>query len=186
MFFEFHGTEASVDEQAEIVKEISEGEGASEFKWSRKEQERQKLREARHYAYYAALALRPGSKGWATDVCVPISRLSHCIMGTQEDIPQSGFMIPIVGHVGDGNFHLLFLIDPKNEVEDLKRYQPLNDRLIERALRMGGTCTGEHGIGSGKLKYMESEHGNSLEIMRKIKKTLDPKNLMNPGKVIPQ
>jgi len=186
LFFEFHGTRAWVDEQAEMVKEISEGEGGSKFQWSSKEQERQKLWEARHNAYYAALALRPGSKGWPTDVCVPISRLTDCIVETRKDIDQSGLTVPIVGHVGDGNFHMLFLIDPDNEEEDLKRYQPLNDRLVERALRMGGTCTGEHGIGSGKLKYMESEHGNSLEIMRKIKKTLDPNNIMNPGKLIPQ
>ena len=185
LFFEFHGTEAWVNEQAEMVKEISKGEGGSDFQWSSEERERQKLWEARHNAYYAALSLRPGSKGWPTDVCVPISRLAECIIETRKDIDKSGLLVPLVGHVGDGNFHMLFLIDPKNEEEELKRYQPLNDRLIERALRMGGTCTGEHGIGSGKLKYMEAEHGSSLEVMRLIKKSLDPNNLMNPGKVIP-
>tara|TARA_Y100001970_G_C14238273_1_gene863276 strand:+ start:319 stop:1746 length:1428 start_codon:yes stop_codon:yes gene_type:complete len=185
LFFEFHGTEAWVDEQAEIVKEISCEEGGSEFQWSRKDKERQKLWDARHNAYYAALAIQPGSKGWPTDVCVPISRLAECILETQNDIDQSGLKIPLVGHVGDGNFHILFLVDPTKKEEDLKRFQIMNDRLIERALRMGGTCTGEHGIGSGKLKYMELEHGESIEIMRKIKKTLDPNNLMNPGKLIP-
>lgn len=185
LFFEFHGTEAWVQEQAEMVKEISTEEGGSDFQWSTREQEKQKLWEARHNAYYAALAMRPGSKGWATDVCVPISRLADCILETRSDIEESGQVVPLVGHVGDGNFHLLFLIDPENEEEELKLYQPLNDRLVERALRMGGTCTGEHGIGSGKIKYMEAEHGDSLDLMRQIKQAFDPDNLMNPGKMLP-
>ena len=185
LFFEFHGTEAWVKEQAEMVKEISTEEGGSDFQWSTREQEKQKLWEARHNAYYAALAMRPGSKGWATDVCVPISRLADCILETRSDIEESGQVVPLVGHVGDGNFHLLFLIDPENEEEELKLYQPLNDRLVERALRMGGTCTGEHGIGSGKIKYMEAEHGESLDLMRQIKQAFDPDNLMNPGKMLP-
>ncbi len=185
LFFEFHGTEAWVKEQAEMVKEISTEEGGSDFQWSTREQEKQKLWEARHNAYYAALAMRPGSKGWATDVCVPISRLADCILETRSDIEESKLTVPLVGHVGDGNFHLLFLIDPENEEEELKLYQPLNDRLVERALRMGGTCTGEHGIGSGKIKYMEAEHGESLDLMRQIKQAFDPDNLMNPGKMLP-
>ena len=185
LFFEFHGTEAWVQEQAEMVKEISTEEGGSDFQWSTREQEKQKLWEARHNAYYAALAMRPGSKGWATDVCVPISRLADCILETRSDIEESELTVPLVGHVGDGNFHLTFLIDPRNEEEELKRYQPLNDRLVERALRMGGTCTGEHGIGSGKIKYMEAEHGDSLDLMRQIKQAFDPDNLMNPGKMLP-
>ena len=185
LFFEFHGTEAWVQEQAEMVKEISTEEGGSDFQWSTQEQEKQKLWEARHNAYYAGLALRPGSKGWATDVCVPISRLADCILETRSDIEESKLTVPLVGHVGDGNFHLLFLIDPENEEEELKLYQPLNDRLVERALRMGGTCAGEHGIGSGKIKYMEAEHGDSLDLMRQIKQAFDPDNLMNPGKMLP-
>ena len=185
LFFEFHGTEAWVQEQAEMVKEISTEEGGSDFQWSTQEQEKQKLWEARHNAYYAGLALRPGSKGWATDVCVPISRLADCILETRSDIEESKLIVPLVGHVGDGNFHLLFLIDPENEEEELKLYQSLNDRLVERALSMGGTCTGEHGIGSGKIKYMESEHGESLDLMRQIKQAFDPDNLMNPGKMLP-
>ena len=185
LFFEFHGTEAWVKEQSEMVKEISTEEGGSDFQWSTQEQEKQKLWEARHNAYYAGLALRPGSKGWATDVCVPISRLADCILETRSDIEESKLTVPLVGHVGDGNFHLLFLIDPENEEEELKLYQPLNDRLVERALRMGGTCTGEHGIGSGKIKYMEAEHGDSLDLMRQIKQAFDPDNLMNPGKMLP-
>ena len=185
LFFELHGTDAWVQEQAEMVKEISTEEGGSDFQWSTQEQEKQKLWEARHNAYYAGLALRPGSKGWATDVCVPISRLADCILETRSDIEESKLTVPLVGHVGDGNFHLLFLIDPENEEEELKLYQPLNDRLVERALRMGGTCTGEHGIGSGKIKYMEAEHGDSLDLMRQIKQAFDPDNLMNPGKMLP-
>ena len=185
LFFEFHGTEAWVKEQSEMVKEISTEEGGSDFQWSTQEQEKQKLWEARHNAYYAGLALRPGSKGWATDVCVPISRLADCILETRSDIEESKLTVPLVGHVGDGNFHLLFLIDPENEEEELKLYQPLNDRLVERALRMGGTCTGEHGIGSGKIKYMKAEHGDSLDLMRQIKQAFDPDNLMNPGKMLP-
>ena len=185
LFFEFHGTEAWVREQAEMVKEISTEEGGSDFQWSTREQEKQKLWEARHNAYYASLALHPGSKGWATDVCVPISRLADCILETRSDIEESQLVVPLVGHVGDGNFHLLFLIDPENEKEELKCYQSLNDRLVERALRMGGTCTGEHGIGSGKIKYMEAEHGDSLDLMRQIKQAFDPYNLMNPGKMLP-
>ena len=185
LFFEFHGTEAWVREQAEMVKEVSTEEGGSDFQWSTRQLEINKLWEARHNAYYASLALRPGSKGWVTDVCVPISRLADCILETRSDIEESELTVPLVGHVGDGNFHLLFLIDPENEVEDLKRFQPLNDRLVERALRMGGTCTGEHGIGSGKIKYMKAEHGDSLELMRQIKMAFDPENLMNPGKMLP-
>ena len=185
LFFEFHATGAWVKEQAEMVKEISAEEGGSDFQWSTREQEKQKLWEARHNAYYAALALRPGSKGWATDVCVPISRLADCILETRSDIEESELTVPLVGHVGDGNFHLTFLVDPINEEEELKRFQPLNDRLVERALRMGGTCTGEHGIGSGKIKYMEAEHGDSLDLMRQIKQAFDPDNLMNPGKMLP-
>ncbi|MBC8258472.1 MAG: FAD-binding protein [SAR324 cluster bacterium] len=185
LFFEFHGTESWVKEQAEMVKEISSEEGGSDFRWATREQERQKLWEARHNALYAALALRPGSKGWPTDVCVPISRLAECILETRRDIEESGLIVPMVGHVGDGNFHLVFLVDPENEAEELPLFQPLSDRLVERALRMGGTCTGEHGIGYGKIKYMEAEHGDSLELMRQIKKALDPENLMNPGKMIP-
>ncbi len=185
LFFEFHGTEAWVKEQAEMVKEISAEEGGSDFQWSTREQEKQKLWEARHNAYYAALALCPGSKGWVTDVCVPISHLADCILETRHDIEESELTVPLVGHVGDGNFHLTFLVDPVNEEEELKRFQPLNDRLVERALRMGGTCTGEHGIGSGKIKYMEAEHGESLDLMRQIKQAFDPDNLMNPGKMLP-
>jgi len=185
LFFEFHGTRASVAEQTELVGEIADENGGNNFQWATKEQDRLKLWEARHNAYYAALALRPGCRGWVTDVCVPISRLAECILETQEDVKAQGLLAPIVGHVGDGNFHMTYLIHPDHEDEELPKYQALNDRLIERTLRMEGTCTGEHGIGYGKIQYMHREHGESVELMRQIKQALDPENLLNPGKILP-
>ena len=185
LFFEFHGTREWVREQAEITGELARENGGSLFRWATKEEERQKLWEARHNALYAALALKPGCRGWATDVCVPISELAECLLETRADINESGLPIPIVGHVGDGNFHLLFLIDQENFGDEMKVYESINDRLIERALKLGGTCTGEHGIGYGKIKYMHREHGESIELMRQIKQALDPENLMNPGKMLP-
>jgi len=185
LFFEFHGTPASVEEQAERVGEIASDNGGSHFQWATKEQDRQKLWEARHNAYYAALALRPGCRGWPTDVCVPISRLAECILETQKDVREQGLLAPILGHAGDGNFHMSYLIHPDHEAEELPKYQALNDRLIERALSMEGTCTGEHGVGYGKIQYMHREHGESVELMRQIKQALDPLNLLNPGKILP-
>ena len=185
LFFEFHGTPASVEEQAEHVGEIASENGGSHFQWATKEQDRQKLWEARHNAYYAALALRPGCRGWPTDVCVPISRLAECILETQKDVREQGLLAPILGHAGDGNFHMSYLIHPDHEAEELPKYQALNDRLIERALSMEGTCTGEHGVGYGKIQYMHREHGESVELMRQIKQALDPLNLLNPGKILP-
>ncbi len=184
LFFEFHGTEASVIEQSEQVKEISTDHGGGEFRWSLKAEEQNALWQARHDAYYAAMALRPGCSGWPTDVCVPISRLTECILETRTDVDESGILAPIVGHVGDGNFHLLLLIDT-NDPAEVENATALNARLVERALAMGGTCTGEHGIGYGKLPFMVKEHGKSLEVMHAIKQALDPNNLLNPGKVIP-
>lgn len=185
LFFEFHGTPASVAEQAERVGEIADENGGSNFQWATKEQDRQKLWEARHNGYYAALALRPGCRGWPTDVCVPISRLAECILETQQDVREQGLLAPILGHVGDGNFHMTYLIHPDYEDEELPKYQVLNDRLITRALRMEGTCTGEHGVGYGKIPYMHREHGESVALMRQIKEALDPLNLLNPGKILP-
>ena len=185
LFFEFHGTPASVAEQAERVGEIADENGGSNFQWATKEQDRQKLWEARHNGYYAALALRPGCRGWPTDVCVPISRLAECILETQQDVREQGLLAPILGHVGDGNFHMTYLIHPDYEDEELPKYQALNDRLITRALRMEGTCTGEHGVGYGKIPYMHREHGESVALMRQIKEVLDPLNLLNPGKILP-
>jgi len=183
LFFEFHGTTAGVKEQAEMVGAIARENGGTDFDWATRPEDRNKLWAARHDAYYAALALRPGSKGWPTDVCVPISRLADAIIETKADIAASHLISPVVGHVGDGNFHLVFLVDP-DKPEDMAEAQRLNDRLVERALAMGGTCTGEHGIGYGKMAFLEQEAGDALFAMAAVKKALDPDNIMNPGKVV--
>jgi D-lactate dehydrogenase (cytochrome) len=182
LFIEFHGSERGVAEQAELVKAIAADNNGGEFRWSVKPEERTQLWQARHDAYYAAMSLKPGSKGWPTDVCVPISRLTECIVETKRDIEESGILAPIVGHVGDGNFHTSILVDPNNP-DDLAKAEAFNGRLVERALKMGGTCTGEHGIGFGKIGYLEREHGEAVGLMRLIKQTLDPENRMNPGKI---
>ena len=143
------------------------------------------LWQARHDAYYASIALRPGCSGWPTDVCVPISRLNECIVETRKDLDETGVTAPIIGHVGDGNFHLLLLVDPDNQ-DEMDTAKAINDRLVRRAIGMGGTCTGEHGIGYGKLPYMTLEHGTSLEVMKQLKRALDPDNIFNPGKVLPE
>jgi D-lactate dehydrogenase (cytochrome) len=147
------------------------------------EEDRNQLWHARHNALYAALALRPGAKGWTTDVCVPISALAQCIVETKADNAQSSLIIPLVGHVGDGNFHLIYVIDPEND-EELAEAHRLNERMVRRALAMGGTCTGEHGVGFGKMAYLPAEHGQALDVMRAIKQALDPQNLMNPRKML--
>jgi D-lactate dehydrogenase (cytochrome) len=182
LFIEFHGSETGVAEQVELVKAIAADFGGGDFRWSVKPEERSKLWQARHDAYYAGLSMRPGSKGWPTDVCVPISRLAECIVETRKDIEASGLVAMILGHVGDGNFHTTILVDPDDPAE-LKRAEAFNDRLVDRALAMGGTCTGEHGIGFGKIAFLEREHGEAVGLMRLIKQTLDPENRMNPGKI---
>jgi D-lactate dehydrogenase (cytochrome) len=183
LFFEFHGTERGVAEQAETVGEIAKEFGGGDFHWETKTEERNKLWQARHDSYYAALALRPGSKGWATDVCVPISKLAECILETKHDIEESKLLAPIVGHVGDGNFHLCFILDP-DDPDEMARTQELNERMVMRALALGGTCTGEHGIGTGKMAFLQAEHGEAVSVMRALKVALDPDNLMNPGKIL--
>jgi len=183
LFFEFHGTTAGVAEQAEAVKAIAGEYGGDDFRWATTSEERSKLWQARHDAYYAALALRPGSKGWATDVCVPISRLAECISETKRDLANSPIPSAMVGHVGDGNFHLVFMIDPRRP-EEIAEAGRLNDRMVARALAMEGTSTGEHGVGYGKMDFLVSEHGEAVSIMRAIKKALDPDNIMNPGKIV--
>ncbi|MDB9703942.1 FAD-binding protein [Rhodospirillales bacterium] len=183
LFFEFHGTENSVAEQVEQVQSIVGELGGTDFSWARKAEDRSKLWQARHDAYYAALALRPGCKGIATDVCVPISRLAECILETQVDIQDSGLIAPIVGHVGDGNFHLVLCVDPE-DADEMVRAEDLNERMVMRALAMDGTCTGEHGVGYGKIGFLEAEHGEALSVMRDLKHALDPKNIMNPGKIL--
>lgn len=183
LFFEFHGTENSVAEQVKQVQNIAGELGGTDFSWARKAEDRSKLWQARHDAYYAALALRPGCKGIATDVCVPISRLAECILETQVDIRDSGLIAPIVGHVGDGNFHLVLCVDP-DDADEMVRAEDLNERMVMRALAMDGTCTGEHGVGYGKIGFLEAEHGEALSVMRDVKHALDPKNIMNPGKIL--
>jgi D-lactate dehydrogenase (cytochrome) len=184
LFLEFHGSEAGVAEQATRFGEIAAEFGGGPFTWATKQEERTKLWHARHNAYFAVISLRPGATCIATDVCVPISRLAECVVATQKDIRESGIIAPIVGHVGDGNFHTSPLCDP-DDLDERARIEAFAGRLVERALAMGGTCTGEHGIGQAKMKYMLKEHSPAaLDAMRAIKHALDPKNIMNPGKIV--
>ena len=182
LFFEFHGSAAHVAEQVETVKALTEANGGGEFAWSNLPEERSKLWRARHEAYYAAVNLREGAVGWATDVCVPMSRLAECIVETQADLASASMPATILGHVGDGNFHVVFSLDP-NSPHELAEVEAINTRLIERALAMDGTCTGEHGIGLGKQQWLVAELGEAVEQMRMIKRALDPQNIMNPGKI---
>jgi D-lactate dehydrogenase (cytochrome) len=183
LFLEFHGTDAGVAEQSERFGEIAKEFGGGPFQWTTRPEERTKLWEARHNAAFAVSVLRPGAKMVPTDVCVPISRLAECVADTQRDIADSKLIAPIVGHVGDGNFHLTLLIDMDSPAE-VANAKAFNERLVERALAMDGTCTGEHGVGQGKIKYLEAEHGKpALAAMRAIKQALDPHNIMNPGKI---
>ncbi len=183
LFFEFHGSDSGVREQAELVGEIAAEFGGGDFQWAVRQEDRNKLWQARHDAYYAAMALRPGCKGWATDVCVPISRLTEVMLETRNDIDASGILAPIVSHAGDGNFHLVFLVDTANP-EEMAKASAVNDRMVARALAAGGTCTGEHGVGYGKIEFLKAEHGEAVSVMRQIKTALDPDNIMNPGKVL--
>ncbi len=183
LFFEFHGSDSGVREQAELVGEIAAEFGGGDFQWAVRPEDRNKLWQARHDAYYAAMALRPGCKGWATDVCVPISRLTEVMLETRNDIDASGILAPIVSHAGDGNFHLVFLVDTANP-EEMAKASAVNDRMVARALAAGGTCTGEHGVGYGKIEFLKAEHGEAVSVMRQIKTALDPDNIMNPGKVL--
>ena len=182
LFIEFHGTEAGVREQAEMLQAIAAEHGGGGFQWATRPEERTALWTARHDVTYANKALRPGCEIWATDVCVPISRLAQCILETKADLRESFLTAPLVGHVGDGNFHLGFLI-MRDDPRELAEAERLNDRLVMRALAMDGTSTGEHGIGLGKQKFMRAEHGEAVDVMRQIKQALDPQNLMNPGKI---
>jgi D-lactate dehydrogenase (cytochrome) len=184
LFLEFHGTDAGVAEQSERFGEIAKELGGGPFDWATRAEDRSRLWQARHDAYWAASRLRPGTKPLSSDVCVPISRLAECVTATQEDAAASNFIAPIVGHVGDGNFHMLLMVDTDDAAE-VKRAENLLERLVDRALAMGGTCTGEHGIGQGKMKYLKAEHGEpALAAMRLIKKALDPLDILNPGKIV--
>ena len=183
LFFEFHGTQAGVAEQIESVRAISDEFDGADFAWASKAEDRSKLWQARHDAHYANMQLRPGAKAWPTDVCVPISRLADCIAETRKDIEESGLLAPIVGHVGDGNFHVDMVLDP-DDGEEVARATALNDRLVARAQAMDGTCTGEHGVGYGKIDKLAGELGEAVDVMRSLKQAIDPNNLMNPGKIV--
>lgn len=183
LFYEFHGTPAGAKEQAERAQEIAAEFGGGDFRWASSLEERNRLWAARHDVYHATTALRPGARLWSTDVCVPISRLAELIEATRVDLEENGLLPLIVGHAGDGNFHLGLLYDEEGSEEYL-RCKAVNDRLVDRALAMGGTCTGEHGVGMGKIAKVEKEHGPAVEVMRKIKRALDPDGIMNPGKVL--
>ena len=184
LFVEFHGSEAGVAEQAETFGEITAEYGGGPFQWTTVAEERAKLWKARHDAYWSALTLRPGARGLSTDVCVPISRLAECIAETEADIAEMGLIAPIVGHVGDGNFHVLVLMDVEDSAE-IALSEKFVARLNSRAVRMDGTCTGEHGIGQGKMGFLDQELGHGVDVMRAIKKALDPQNILNPGKIFP-
>jgi D-lactate dehydrogenase (cytochrome) len=184
LLLEFHGSEASVVEQAQTVQEIARDNGGLDFQWATKPEERSRLWEARHHAYFACLQLKPGARALSTDVCVPISRLAECIAETSKDIERASMPIPLFGHVGDGNFHCVILIDPANPAE-IEEARAFNVRVVRRALAMEGTCTGEHGIGIGKQPYLVEELGEAVDLMRDLKRTFDPGNLFNPGKIFP-
>jgi D-lactate dehydrogenase (cytochrome) len=184
LLLEFHGSEAGVREQAERFGDIAADAGGGPFDWATRPEERTRLWQARHDAYWAARGLRPGAKAIATDVCVPISRLAECVAETKRDIDALGLVAPIVGHVGDGNFHVQPMVDTDDPTE-VARIEGFLERLVERALDMDGTCTGEHGIGQKKMKYLQAEHGpEALAAMRALKRALDPANIMNPGKIL--
>ncbi|XP_067144182.1 probable D-lactate dehydrogenase, mitochondrial [Centruroides vittatus] len=183
LFLEFHGNEAAVETCAEQVGEIAKTHGGSEFTWAKDMETRNKLWKARHQIFYATLALKPGSKSVVTDCCVPISHLTELIVETKQDIKNSGVIGPILGHVGDGNFHSILLFNPESE-EELKKAKKLSVAMAERALKLNGTCTGEHGIGMGKISLLQKEYGeNGISVMKQLKKSLDPKNIMNPKKI---
>jgi D-lactate dehydrogenase (cytochrome) len=184
LLLEFHGTEEGVKEQAERFGDIAAEFRGGPFEWATKAEDRTRLWQARHDAYWAAKSLRPGAQSVATDVCVPISRLAECVDATVQDIQAAGLIAPIVGHVGDGNFHVQPLVDMDNP-EEVEACEAFIARLVDRALAMEGTCTGEHGVGQKKMKYLEAEHGaEALDLMRTLKRAIDPDNIMNPGKVV--
>ena len=182
LFFEFHGTETGVAEQAEFAQTIAADHSGLGFEWASAAEDRSRLWHARDNTLYAGLSLRPGSRAMITDVCVPISRLAECLVETCRDADESNLTAPVVGHVGDGNFHTLILIDPTND-EEVARAKALHARMVARAIAMEGTCTGEHGIGLGKIGFLRDELGETVDVMRSIKAALDPKGLMNPGKI---
>jgi D-lactate dehydrogenase (cytochrome) len=184
LFLEFHGTEVQARDQVETFRQIAEAEGAIRFDWAEKEEDRRRLWKARHEFYWAVKTQFPGKEALATDVCVPISRLAECLLETQADIKSLGLIAPIAGHAGDGNFHTQPMVDRSNP-KDMAAVETFLDRLTKRAIAMEGTCTGEHGVGQGKAKYLEAELGDGLAVMRAVKQALDPLDIMNPGKILP-
>jgi len=185
LLFEFHGSPAGVQEQAQLVQNIAHSHGGHDFAWADSPEERNRLWTARHNAYFAGLQVRPGCRASTTDVCVPISRLADCIMQTADDLAQASFPSAILGHVGDGNFHVMMMLD-QDSPQEWEESEQLNNRMVRRAIAMGGTCTGEHGIGMHKLQFMQEEHGkDTLALMRSLKTAFDPHNILNPGKVVP-
>lgn len=184
LFVEFHGSAAGVAEQSERFGEIAADLGGGPFEWATRQEDRARLWKARHDAYFASRSLRPGAEPIATDVCVPISRLAECVVESQRDLAELGLLATFAGHVGDGNFHLSPMVD-MNDPDELARAERFIDRMVKRALALGGTCTGEHGVGQGKMKYLEAEHGvEAIETMRAIKRAFDPAGIMNPGKMV--
>ncbi len=184
LLFEFHGSEHGVQEQAEVVQQIANEFGAEDFEWATRPEDRSRLWQARHNAYFALLQLRPGSRAISTDCCVPISRLAECLLETKADCEREQIIHGIVGHVGDGNFHVQMLIDP-NDPADIARAEAVNERMVARAIAMDGTCTGEHGVGLHKIDFLVQEHGEgAIDVMRTLKHALDPNNILNPGKVV--
>ena len=184
LFMEFHGTDAYVSEQIELMKSITAEHGASDYRFADKPEDRSKLWKARHDAYWAGMNYVPGKQAFSTDTCVPISRLADCVKAAKDEVAKSGLVCMIVGHVGDGNFHVLITFDP-NSADERQRAEVAADRIAHIAIGMGGTCTGEHGIGIHKLDALKAEHGEAVDVMRTLKKALDPNNIMNPGKTIP-
>jgi D-lactate dehydrogenase (cytochrome) len=184
LVFEFHGSPAGVQEQAQTVQAITSEHGGQDFEWAERPEDRNRLWTARHNAFFAALQLRPGCRGSTTDVCVPISRLADCVGETDADLARSGIPYIILGHMGDGNFHVVMLLDPDSE-EEWRQSEEINHRLVRRAIAADGTCTGEHGVGLHKMQFMLEEHGaDALALMRSLKHAFDQNNILNPGKVI--
>ncbi|MEN3364741.1 MAG: hypothetical protein V7606_2015 [Burkholderiales bacterium] len=184
LLFEFHGSENGVKEQAQLVQEIAAEHNATGFEWATRPEDRSRLWQARHNAYFAMLQMKPGGRAISTDCCVPISRLAECILDTKADCEQNGMIHSIIGHVGDGNFHVVLMVDP-DDPADVARAEAVNERMVTRAIAMDGTCTGEHGVGMHKIDFLVQEHGeNAIDMMRTLKHAYDPKNIMNPGKIL--
>ena len=182
--FEFHGSPAGVAEQVEMVSAIVEENGGKDFEWANAPEERNRLWKARHNAFYAVVSQRPNAKGWSSDVCVPVSRLGDCILETRALLKDCTVPTAILGHVGDGNYHVVFAVDPNN-AEELAEVAAINKKMVRHAISVGGTSTGEHGVGTGKIAYLREEHGDAVDLMRVIKQAVDPAGIMNPGKILP-